>query len=185
MNHNEHGTYLAPRSRDHAASSIAKARSLIAPLVEASLRRNASVTIVPWNYKVQAEITFAGKDFVLQQNNANNADEDEEKDEEIDVVALRASIALRCGDSAQGFVAHGKTNIEAALQKIDEIAQREAANGVTRVTAWFLTDGGETVYQDAHQKPQRIPVAQNDPEVSFVLCSQFDDVCCLKRFLLV
>jgi hypothetical protein len=64
MNHDEKGTYQAPKSPDHPgksetaefdeltlqkASSIKKARELLVPLVLGALKRNSAVTVVLWN----------------------------------------------------------------------------------------------------------------------------------------
>lgn len=46
MNHDAKGTFMAPNSPDHAASSLKKARGVIPPLVVAALKRGADVTIV-------------------------------------------------------------------------------------------------------------------------------------------
>jgi hypothetical protein len=58
MNHDAKGAYSAPKSLDHPASSIKKARDLIPLLTLPALKRNISVTIFIWNYKIQNVIEF-------------------------------------------------------------------------------------------------------------------------------
>lgn len=156
MNHDERGSYLAPNSLDHRASSIAKARALVEPLVLASLRRGASVAVVPWNFEAMPAIRFRPPPA------AAAAADDEQAPDALDDVALRAEIRVRCGSDA--FRAHGATNIEAALERSLDLAREATLRpnaGWTHVTLFLLTDGDETIYLDQNRKPQRVPTDPN------------------------
>jgi hypothetical protein len=64
MNHDEKGMYCPPKSPDHPASSIKKARELIPALAMAAIKRQASVSIVVWNHKVNPSIEFTPAMFL-------------------------------------------------------------------------------------------------------------------------
>jgi hypothetical protein len=80
MNHDEKGIYCAPKSPDHAASSIKKARNLILPLTMAALKRHASVTIVPWNFKIYPAIEFSPENFLNKDSGEFVDDKEIEKE---------------------------------------------------------------------------------------------------------
>lgn len=80
MNHDEKGMYCAPKSPDHIASSIKKARNLILPLTMAALKRQASVTIIPWNYKIYPAIEFNPDSFIDKESGEFIKDQDMENE---------------------------------------------------------------------------------------------------------
>eukprot|EP01114_Cavostelium_apophysatum_P012208 TRINITY_DN270_c0_g1_i4.p1 TRINITY_DN270_c0_g1~~TRINITY_DN270_c0_g1_i4.p1 ORF type:complete len:1841 (+),score=636.84 TRINITY_DN270_c0_g1_i4:878-6400(+) len=147
MNHDSKGVYVAPGSDDHPDSSIKKARALIVPLCMAALKRQASVSVYPWNYKVSAPIEFTADQYIDKASGEFIDDKEIEKD-------------IRERTSEKAFVAKGGTNIEAALQAISARVQKLATT-VSNVAVWFVTDGEETVYQKAGT-PERIPSNQHD-----------------------
>ena len=58
MNHDEKGTYVAPKSKDHPASSMKQARELIPPLALRAIKAGHEVTVVLWNYQIFNTIRF-------------------------------------------------------------------------------------------------------------------------------
>eukprot|EP01127_Copromyxa_protea_P014471 TRINITY_DN4037_c0_g1_i5.p1 TRINITY_DN4037_c0_g1~~TRINITY_DN4037_c0_g1_i5.p1 ORF type:complete len:1576 (-),score=392.54 TRINITY_DN4037_c0_g1_i5:89-4816(-) len=153
MNHDEKGVYCAPKSADHPASSIKKARELLLPLVLGSLKRNCAVTVVLWNARIQGAISFFPHDYI-----------DKETNELWDTDALTADIISRTGISA--FTAKGATNIEVALKCISENTIK-LSKKCKSVTVWFLTDGEETFYIEGGGKSTRIPTNRQDPNFGY------------------
>lgn len=154
MNHDEKRVYCAPKSRDHPASSIKKARNLIAPLTLTTLKRNGTVTIVVWNFKILPPIEFKPEDFTKQ----------DESGELLEDEAILTEIRKRTSEDV--FVAAGGTNIESALK---DLSQRlsQLAPKVSNLIVWFLTDGEETIYLTKNGQPDRIPNSNKSEQYSF------------------
>eukprot|EP01119_Soliformovum_irregulare_P021104 TRINITY_DN6967_c0_g1_i1.p1 TRINITY_DN6967_c0_g1~~TRINITY_DN6967_c0_g1_i1.p1 ORF type:complete len:1824 (-),score=734.75 TRINITY_DN6967_c0_g1_i1:21-5492(-) len=153
MNHDAKGSYQAPKSKDHPDSSIKKARDLIPILGLAAIKRQASVTIVPWNYKIGVAIDFTPDQFMDPVTN-------EMKDDK----SIQDELTKKTSDEV--FVAKGGTNIEAALKEISRLALL-ASQKASTITVWFLTDGEETVFDLPNGAQDRIPSNPRDPKFAF------------------
>jgi hypothetical protein len=143
MNHDERGMYQAPKSKDHPAASIKKARDSFPQIVLAALKRGNAVSIVPWNYKCLPPISFTPEMYADAESGELPADD-----------AILADVAAKTSDSV--FCAHGGTNIEAALRDT-MVRCRDLAARVASISVWFVTDGEETVYFDAAGHEQHVP----------------------------
>jgi len=155
MNHDEQGNYQAPGSRDHQASSIKKARALIAPLIMSALKRNCPVTVVPWNSRIKPAniVEFNPKDFL-----------DGETGELLDDAMLQPELVKRTSESV--FTASSATNIEAALKYL-QTRCLELARTCSGISMWFLTDGEETRYLGPNGESLTIPVNPADVQYNY------------------
>jgi hypothetical protein len=66
MNHDAQRKYIAPGSLDHPASSILKARNLIAKMSLGAVKRGVAITIVVWSYKIGKVIEFRPAQFTQE-----------------------------------------------------------------------------------------------------------------------
>lgn len=153
MNHDEKRRYCPPKSPDHPASSIKKARNLILPLTMAAVKRQASVTILVWNFKIYPAIEFTPEMFI-----------DQESGEFIGDNLIEEEIKKKTGESV--FLAKGGTNIESALKELSKKIETLASQ-VSNIQCWFLTDGEETVCEGQNGEACHIPTNVSDPKYSY------------------
>ena len=146
MNHDEHGKYLAPESRDHQASSVKKARDLLPHIVLPAIKRNDGVTAILWNSEIDTIIHFK-PDMFMTSAEPKELLSDEEIIEKVKTLS-----------SESVFVARGATNIQLLLRElVKEIKKVQSAHRLYKATVWLLTDGEETAYVKDDGKITRIP----------------------------